>query len=149
MPGPPPNPNARRTNDKDAWRTLPAECTRPVPKWPLPGRKPAGLVDLWRHLWSLPVAEIWHEQNAVRLIARYASLVNTLERAMTGGRTDLPATLIAGLPAEIRQIEDRLLISPLPRLKARVLVAEKPTPDAGKPEGNVTRIDEWRDLGVG
>jgi hypothetical protein len=36
--GPPPDPSALRRDrpsDKDGWRTLPAGCERPVPRWPL------------------------------------------------------------------------------------------------------------------
>lgn len=146
MPGPAPNPNARRTNNKGDWRTLPAVCTRPAPKWPLTGRKPAGLVELWRHLWALPIAEVWHEQNAVRVVARYAQLVLALDRVLAG-TSDLSATLSAALPAELRQIEDRLLISPSARLGKRLLVAERPVEPA-KREGNVTHV-EFGDLDVG
>lgn len=41
MPGPAPSPNARRTNDKAAWRTLPAWCEAPAPAWPLRAASPA------------------------------------------------------------------------------------------------------------
>lgn len=151
MPGPPPNPNARRTNDRDAWRTLPHMCARKPPAWPLKGRKPAGLVELWRHLWSLPIAELWHEQNAVRLVARYSQLVIALDGVLDGS-SQMGATLAAGLPAEIRQIEDRLLISPSTRIRARVVIAEPPavaeSASTGRAEG-VAHLDDYRDLGVG
>jgi hypothetical protein len=150
MPGPPPNPNARRTNDKDAWRTLPAACARPVPAWPIKGRKPAGLVELWRHLWSLPIAEIWHEQNAVRLVARYAQLVIALDDVLAG-TSKLGATAAAGLPGEIRQIEDRLLISPSTRIRARIVIAEPAPPATGTAPARakgVAHLDDYRDIGI-
>lgn len=153
MPGPPPNPQARRRNDRDAWRTLAPVCTRPVPRWPI-ATKPRGHAALWRHLWSLPIAEIWHEQNAVRLVARYATLVLTLENVFSpDDDTSLPATVLAGLPAEIRQIEDRLLISPSTRIRARVVIAvETPADESADESGTssgVARLDDYRDLGVG
>lgn len=120
MPGPAPSPNARRRNDSAAWRTLPHRCDMPAPAWPVKGRKPAGLLDLWAHLWTLPVAAIWHEQDASRLVARYALLVIEGERSRD-------VNDVLKLAAEVRQIEDRLLISPSTRLRARVLVDEAPT----------------------
>ncbi|HET8581758.1 MAG TPA: hypothetical protein VFL65_00790 [Jatrophihabitans sp.] len=134
MPGPAPSPNARRRNDRDAWRTLPAMCALPAPAWPLKGRKPAGLVDLWRYLWSLPVAAIWHEQSAARLVARYALLTLAAE--------DVQRADTVKLAAEVRQIEDRLLISPSTRIRARVLV-EPAAPAEGKP-AEVSDLDERR-----
>lgn len=113
-------------------------CERPAPAWPLTGRKRAGQADLWRHLWTLPVAELWHEQNAVRLVARYARLV--LEAEAFSADTKLAA--------EVRQIEDRLLISPSTRLRARVLIADRPAA-TGTTNGNVTNLDDYRDLDVG
>lgn len=137
MPGPAPSPNARRRNDRDAWRTLPPVCTRPTPAWPIKGKKPAGLVDLWRHLWSLPVAEIWHEQNAVRLVARYALMLLAFE----AGGPGISATVFATYPGELRQIEDRLLISPSTRIRARVLIDAEP---AGSKPSEVVDIDARR-----
>ena len=134
MPGPPPNPNARRRNDKDAWRIVPAVCERRAPAWPLTGRKPAGLVALWRHLWTLPVAELWHEQNAVRLVARYALVELQAERDPAETR----------LAAEARQIEDRLLISPSTRIRARVVVADGPEGEAKQTGAEVSELDAKR-----
>lgn len=111
MPGPPPSPNARRRNDRDAWRTLAQTCTLPAPDWPLT-RRPRGHADLWAHLWSLPVAAIWHEQGAARLVARYVLVELEAERDPSDTR----------LAAEARQIEDRLLISPSTRIRARILI---------------------------
>lgn len=142
MPGPAPNPNARRRNHQGDWRTLPAECGRPAPRWPLTGRKPAGLVDLWRHLWALPVAEIWHEQNAARLVARYALLVLANERALLPSSDDGEAGDPVKLAAELRQIEDRLLLSPSTRIRARVLIGAAPA-DTGK-RAEVSDLDERR-----
>lgn len=149
MPGPAPNPNARRRNNHGDWRTLPAECAEPAPRWPLSGCKPAGLVELWRYLWRLPVAEIWHEQSAARLVARYALLVLANERALLPASDEVDTVDPVKTAAELRQIEDRLLISPSGRLKARLLVAEQPaTPKRGKAAGGVTHLDDWRDLDV-
>ena len=148
MPGPAPNPQARRRNDANGWRTLEAECATPAPRWPLTGRKPAGLVELWRYLWRLPVAAIWHEQGAERLVARYALMTLVMERALTA--PDEAAPDASKVAAELRQIEDRLLISPSTRLRARVLVADPvDKPKRATKSGKVANLDEYRDLDVG
>jgi hypothetical protein len=152
MPGPPPNPNARRTNDKDAWRTLPHKCDRRAPAWPL-GVRPKGQSALWRYLWSLPVAEIWHEQNAVRLVARYAVLTLAFENGYASimpddDDSDARPVDLTKIPAELRQIEDRLLISPSTRIRARVVVAERPATVPGQRAEGVPHLDDYRDLGI-
>lgn len=139
MPGPPPNPNARRTNNAGDWRTLPAVCEIPAPKWPLAGKPTAGQAALWRHLWTLPVALVWHEQHAERIVARYARLVLSAE---LGGTT-------AAEQGVVIRLEDGLLLTPDRRLKARMLIAEPPAAEVTQADGNVTLLDDYRDVGVG
>lgn len=126
MPGPAPNPDARRRNDKNAWRVLPASCETPAPAWPIDS-EPHGLPGLWAYLWALPQAELWHEQDAVRLIARYATLILLGEGRAAGTVGDdgeLSVDSLLKLSAEIRQVEDRLLISPSTLIRARCVIAE-------------------------
>jgi hypothetical protein len=134
MPGPAPSPNARRTNNQGDWRKLPHRCELPAPDWPLPGRKPAGLVDLWRHLWALPQAVLWHEQGAVRVVARYARLV------LNGEKGDATAAE----QAVIIRLEDGLLLTPDRLLKARMLVEPAPTDHAPKGDAEVRSLDDAR-----
>lgn len=130
MPGPAPNPNARRRNDKDAWRTLPHRCDTPAPSWPKGVRKPAGLAALWAELWALPVAELWHEQGAVRLVARYAAL--SLDRQLDATRQS----------AELRLLEASLGLSPIELRKARYTIA--PAPASDEKGAGVASIDDAR-----
>ena len=137
MGGPAPNPNARRRNDKGAWRSLQPVCARPAPRWPFRRKALLGQAELWRALWVLPQAELWHEAGAVRLVARYAVLSLTAETALTH-----PTVL-----SEVRQLEDKLLLAPQSLIRARCVVADTPVVAAEAPAG-VSNLDDYRDLGV-
>ena len=102
MPGPAPKRNARRRNIRPDWRTLPDDgYAGPVPEWPIgDGGDPTGL---WRDLWRTPQAAAWAELGWVRVVARYSVLVSVSERGEAN----------AALLAEIRQLEDRLGLSPM------------------------------------
>lgn len=103
-PGPPPNPNARRRNARPDWVTLPATGRKgPTPRWPLPGRVQRGWVDLWR----MPQAVIWDRDNAVMQVANYLVTRNMAQDALLEGKPN------AALLAELRQMEDRLGLSPM------------------------------------
>jgi hypothetical protein len=57
-----PQEQLRRRNAPEQWTALPAAgCKLAAPRWPF-GRPAAGEADLWKRLWSLPVAVWWHEQ---------------------------------------------------------------------------------------
>ena len=100
MPGPAPKRNARRRNVRPDWRTLPADgFDGAVPDWPLDSDEPG----LWVSLWRTPQAVAWHDLGWTRVVARYAVLVLTSERGEAN----------AALLAEIRQLEDRLGLSPM------------------------------------
>lgn len=137
MPGPAPNPDARRRNDRNAWRILPASCTRPAPKSPIPGRPAA---KLWAHLWSLPQAELWHEQNAVLVVARYARMTLSLDAAYDVAGEGSPVD-VSKIAAELRQIEDRLLISPSTLIRARCVIAEPEIAGAADKSAEVVTVD--------
>jgi hypothetical protein len=150
MPGPAPNPNAIRRNNRGDWRTLPARCDLEAPAWPLPGRATRDEADLWAHLWTLPQAVIWHEQRADRLVARYVRLSvlasSTYEDAETG--QTVPGGKAADQAVVIR-LEDGLLLTPDKLLKARCVIAAdgQAAPAAtGTDGGVVVELDEYRDL---
>lgn len=93
MPGPAPNPNARRRNARVGVQILPAEGrTAPAPAWP-GDSEPA----MWAELWSLPQAVMWERMRLHHVVARYCSVL-----------------LTPGIPAagEARQLEDRLGLNP-------------------------------------
>lgn len=107
MPGRTPQKNARRPSSSRAsrsdWVQLPAAgFAGPVPAWPIGSPDPA-TADLWSQLWRTPQAKAWLSLGWTRTVARYATLVIACEgEAMT-----------AALLAEVRQMEDRLGLSPM------------------------------------
>lgn len=115
---------------------LPADGrTGPSPEWPMGGRKPAKLVaDLWDQLWASPQAVQWEKLGWTRVVARYARCLLEAERR------DAPAALLS----EVRQLEDRLGLSPMSMLRLRWQIG---TPE---PETNqlalVTMMDDYRDV---
>lgn len=104
MPGPPPKRNARRRNARPDWVTLPAEGRRGfTPEWPLPGRTPRGWVGLWR----LPQAVMWERTRSHMQVASYLVTRNQAHDLLLAGEPH------AALLAELRQMEDRLGLSPM------------------------------------
>ena len=103
MPGPPPKRNARRTNKRPDWRTLPASGREgDPPEFPL-SRPSVAVLALWLDLWRSPQAVAWEQFGWTRVVARYAKLLVAAER------TNATAALLA----EVRQLEDRLGLSPM------------------------------------
>ena len=140
MPGPPPKPaSERRHRGKPRANTaiLPAGGrTGPIPKWPLAGRTPAGWADLWR----MPQAVMWEQQGTLMVVARYAVLRNLVQN---------PESLddvIAAAWSELRQLEDRLGLSPMAllRLQWEIEGTTAQSDENTGGEGTVTRIDEVR-----
>lgn len=103
MPGPAPKRNARRRNVRPDWRTLPAGgYTGRVPEWPISGMDDPPF-KLWSELWRTPQADVWAELGWTRAVARYATLLVEQEQ----GKANV------ALLSEIRQMEDRLGLSPM------------------------------------
>ncbi|NUP48997.1 MAG: hypothetical protein HOW97_17080 [Catenulispora sp.] len=113
--GPPPKPAAqrRRTNATVAMTRLPSEGRKgEPPEWPM--RTHAGYDDnLWAELWSTPQAVAWERLGAgtIRVVARYVVLL---------AEADVGEPKAA---MEVRQIEDRLGLSPLAMLRLRWEIA--------------------------
>jgi hypothetical protein len=136
MPGPPPKKNARRRNARPEWRQLPAagRCG-PPPAWPLGGRSSKGLDALWEDLWSSPQAVAWEELAWTRLVARYARLLLAAERS------DATAALLG----EVRQLEDRLGLSPMAMKRLQWETTDQAAEAADIGTGaSVARMDEYR-----
>lgn len=128
MPGPPPKPDSqrRRRNATVAMTQLPAEGRQgEPPAWPL-AASAAFDEQTWRDLWSTPQAEAWERLGVgvIRMVARYVVLL---------AEADVGEPKAA---MEVRQIEDRLGLSPLAMLRLRWEVVsdeaaaprQKPTP---------------------
>lgn len=122
MPGPPPNPNARRRNARPEWRRLPA-AGRPgdPPTWPLDEKPNASEKKVWGELWASPQAVAWEALGWTRVVARYARMLIWSESKQAS----------AGLISEVRQLEDRLGLNPMSmkRLQWEITTdAEQDTP---------------------
>lgn len=140
MPGPPPKPaSERRHRGKPRANTaiLPAGGrTGPIPKWPLAGRTPAGWADLWR----MPQAVMWEQQGTLMVVARYAVLRNLVQNPESLDDVNAAAW------SELRQLEDRLGLSPMALLRLQweiegTTVREDDDPET---EGTGSRVDEVR-----
>lgn len=118
MPGPPPNPNARRTNARPDWVKLPSEGRQGAPpKWPLlvpEGKELADYVSgIWRDVWATPQAAMWERLRWTRTVARY---VLVLAMAETTAKRD-PLS-------EARQLEDHLGLTPMSLKRLQWVITE-------------------------
>lgn len=132
MPGPPPkNPaDRRRRNASPDIIALPADG-RPgdPPKWPL-GTPSADETAVWASVWSMPQAVEWERIGWMRAVARYVRML--VEAEQPGA----PATLLA----EVRQMEDRLGLTPMSMLRLRWAVTDEPSePADAAPVTPITR----------
>lgn len=101
MPGPPPNPNARRRNARSGPTRLPAEGRKgPAPAWPL-RRASAAERALWAKVWAYPQAVAWERDKVVREVAMYVRWTLVAEEG------DLKAAV------EARMMSDRLGLTPM------------------------------------
>lgn len=115
MPGPPPKPDAqrRRRNTTPPSSRLPAEGRKgPAPDWPL-RVLPDDAAGIWDELWATPQAAAWDRMGpgTVRVVARYVVLLTMAEVG------DVKAA------PEVRQLEDRLGLTPMSMLRLRWEVA--------------------------
>jgi len=135
MPGPAPNPQARRRNVRPDWRTLPAAGrSGPPPPWPL-GKPGKNQSEIWRSLWATPQASAWEELGWTRVVARYVQVLLICE-SQDG---------TAAMLAEARQMEDRLGLSPMAMKRLQWEVEAKPKSPTGG-DAKVTSIDRFRNL---
>lgn len=129
MPGPTPNPNARRRNARPDWRTLPASGRDgEAPEWPI-GRAPSqAALALWTDLWKTPQAEAWESLGWTRVVARYTKLVLLSESSKAS----------AHMLGEVRQLEDRLGLTPMAMKRLQWEIEAAPASDESA--GNVHDI---------
>jgi hypothetical protein len=135
MPGQAPQKSAIRANARPDWVTLPAAGRAgPAPAWPIPGAAKSGPMSRWRYLWALPQAVEWERLHLERVVARYVLSLDWAEK-----------TLSAPILAEVRQMEDRLGLSPMALKRLQWEIAPVEPKDGVSPSG-VTSIDAYRDL---
>jgi hypothetical protein len=124
MPGPAPNPNARRRNARPNYTQLPATgYSGTVPDWPLSAATVAER-SAWVGLWRTPQAAAWAQMELVRPVARY---VRALVQAEKRGAT-------AFMLSEVRQLEDRLGLTPMSMLRLRWEVVADELAEARRPK---------------
>jgi len=141
VPGPPPKEGARNpANGKleggfaASAQRLPASGRKGrAPAWPLPGKPTAAESHAWRYVWKLPQAVAWERLNAERTVARYCIVLAASEER------GAPAALLA----EVRQMEDRLGLSPMALLRLRWSIVDDDVLEAEQarvaPAGGSTR----------
>ena len=101
MPGPAPDPNARRRNKRQAAMVLPVGGrVGRAPAFPIKGQR---VPAVWRELWLTPQSAAWEKLGYHRTVARYALLLQSAEKP------DATAALLN----EVRQLEDRLGLTPM------------------------------------
>lgn len=93
-------------------------------KLPAEGRKgrtpkyPYGPLDkkwsaVWRDLWRTPSAVMWERNSWTRTVARYLRVLQAAEEGLDAGKPS------AAILAEVRQMEDRLGLTPVAMLRLR------------------------------
>ena len=103
------NPHSRRqrhlakTGQAADFVSIPATGNQqPAPAWPLDNEPARAELDMWQQLWTTPQATMWESMHIERVIARYVVVTCLAEE-----------TQQAGLLTEVRQMEDRLGLTPL------------------------------------
>lgn len=104
-----------------------------VPLWPL-SRQGAAEQRAWADLWRLPQAAAWAHLQLARTLARY---VRALVKAERPGA---PAFLLS----EVRQLEDRLGLTPMSMLRLRWEIAPPALSDAEGAGENVSSLEDRR-----
>jgi len=127
MPGPAPKPDGqRRRRNAPMANTLklPAEGRAGVaPEWPVGLEPSARARVVWDGLWSTPQAVAWERLGWTRVVARYAQMVADSERDLS--EVEDPKVYLAlsraqaALMPELRQLEDRLGLTPMSMLRLR------------------------------
>ena len=113
MPGPAPSANPRRTNPRPDLVLLPSSgYAGEVPDWPL-GRMSKAEAEAWPVLWRTPQATAWARMQLARTVARYVRALVKAERPSAA----------AFLLSEVRQLEDRLGLTPMAMLRLRWEIA--------------------------
>lgn len=136
-PAPKPPEQRRRRNATVAMTRLPASGrSGPAPKWPI-GRADKEESAVWRQVWATPQAVAWERLGWTRTVARYVRCLVASEKP------DAAAALLA----EVRQLEDRLGLSPMAMLRLRWEVDADEVSEA-RTERKSTGPKRWAELRV-
>lgn len=141
MPGPAPSDNPRRRNARPTTVKLPrGGRVGRVPAFPIKGRT-VRVPAVWKDLWKTPQAAAWETMGPgiVRTVARYALLL--VDAEVRGA----PAAILT----EVRQLEDRLGLTPMSMLRLRWEistdeVAEQRTEQAKRQTAPASKADDTR-----
>lgn len=139
MPGPPANPYSRRSlkggRSAAGVTYLPAAgYDGPVPAWPLDTDPSSVELEVWGELWRTPQAAEWARGGYERVVGRLAMLMVVVED---------PSRPSAALLGEVRQLEDRLGLSPVAMRRLQWEV------EGGREDGvlaPVVKLDRFKDL---
>lgn len=113
MPGPAPNPDARRRNKRPVAMTLPVGGrTGRAPAFPI--KTGQRVPSMWAELWRTPQAVAWEKLGYHRVVARYALMLVAAEKIETA---------TSALLAEVRQLEDRLGLTPMSMKRLEWVIA--------------------------
>lgn len=132
MPGPAPKPESQRRRRNAAPQTtrLPlAGREGDLPAWPLAGRQSKREAELWERLWKTPQAVAWELLGWTDTVGRYARLLAVAEKPKA------PAMILA----EVRQMEDRLGLTPMSMLRLRWEIVDEE--GAAQPEPGAAVLD--------
>jgi len=153
MPGPLPDDNARRRNAP----TLPTDS---LPVDGLTVDPPDPIEDLgdveqryYVWAWSTPAAAAWHSSDA-EIVAEWARLKAYVSRTMRGevtkqvGEFEVAVDLSSAVLTQITNREDRLMLSPMARKKARAKIVAPKSEESTSPDqssdGVVLTPDRWK-----
>lgn len=139
MSGPPANPHSRRSIKRGTGPSsgvvLPVDgYDGPIPVWPLSTDPSNAELELWRTLWRTPQAAEWARSHCWSAVGRLVMLSIIVED---------PSRPSAALLGEVRQLEDRLGLSPLAMKRLSWTVGDKSNSGHLAP---VTAIDRFKDL---
>lgn len=135
MPGPAADPFSRKSQSgrNGSWIELPSDgYDGALPDWPLAEPMDDSEHDLWHEVWRTPQAAMWAQRGLDRVVARYVRVTIRAEAGTSGA-----------LLAEVRQLEDRLGLSPMALKKLQWIINK---PQQGVKLAEVTKIDRFADL---
>ena len=95
-----------------------------VPTWPL-SRGSKAERDLWVRLWAIPQSAAWESLGWVDVVARYTRL------AVLANEHGAQVALLS----EVRQLEDRLGLTPMAMLRLRWEIVEDTDSENQEPSG--------------
>lgn len=131
--------NQRRRRNLPMGGVLPTKLpstgrSGPAPNWPLPKHPDTGARaaerEFWNRMWERPQALLWDQAQCYEIVGRYVRLSVEVNRGYAG-----PAML-----AEVRQLEDRLGLSPQSMQRLRIIIEDDEAP--ARPNDKVLDIRE-------